>query len=517
MVRGVSGPSSAQNVPSVATIRLLVLCTFFSLGSFLWGYNIGIMGTLYVHPGWMEALHHPTPAQKGLITAIYYVGTWTSYVFLSHFLSDKIGRRFACLVGTLTICVGSALQASARGPNALAHMICGRIICGAGIGVVSTAVPMYQSEISPARDRGRYVVINHIGLIVGIATAFWIGFGFSHWDSDKGTYLGWRFSICAEYIAGVTFMLGLPLCPETPRWLVEHGHISRARQSLEYLRASTAESALVKEELCQIVGNVTEHRVSERSWKDLFMHRDMFERLWRAALLMFMSMMSGATAMKYYLPTNFMALGMDRQLALMAGGIESTLKIAWVIVDMFLIDRFGRRPALISGSFVMIIALLINAALPQAFPNHSNPAADVVCIVFIFVFTFGYSIGFGPATWVYAAEIFPTNLRARGLNFAASGSAIGSIIVAQIWPVGFATIGSNTYYIFMVINIISVIIIYIFYPETKNRPLEDMDRLFKRSHSGDSELDVRGEQADDAEAEPLLDNEDSDEPREREE
>jgi hypothetical protein len=76
-------------------------------------------------------------------------------------------------------------------------------------------------------------------------------------------------------------------------------------------------------------------------------------------------------------------------------------------------------------------------------------------------------------------KIFPTNYRARGLNFAASGGSIGSIIAAQVWPVGIANIGSRVYFVFMSVNLVCIPIIYFFYPETNGRSLEDMDELFK--------------------------------------
>ena len=79
----------------------------------------------------------------------------------------------------------------------------------------------------------------------------------------------------------------------------------------------------------------------------------------------------------------------------------------------------------------------------------------------------------------YSLQIFPTKFRARGLNFAASGGAIGSIVVAQVWPVGIANIGSKVYFFFMAINLVCIPIIYLFYPETNGRTLEDMDVLFK--------------------------------------
>jgi hypothetical protein len=77
-------------------------------------------------------------------------------------------------------------------------------------------------------------------------------------------------------------------------------------------------------------------------------------------------------------------------------------------------------------------------------------------------------------------QIFPTNYRARGLNFAASGGAIGSITVAQVWPVGIANIGSKVYFIFMAINLVCIPIVYLFYPETKHLSLEEIDALFNK-------------------------------------
>jgi len=469
---------------SKAVIRLHFLCAFFALGSFVWGYNVGILATIYAHPGFKKALHHPDASHTGLITAIYYLGTWTSYLFLSHPASDYLGRRYAALVGMLVTCVGSALQAGASGSGAYSMMIVGRIICGFGLAIVSTSVPLYQSEIAPAKQRGKYVVMNHIGMVAGLAVAFWVGYGVSYWDTPHGLTVGWRFSITLQYIPAAIFCAGLPFLPETPRWLVKTDRIERARASLNYLREGSFSPSEIEAELADIRTNIEEHNASGNTWTALFTHRDLFQRLWRASLLQFMAQMGGATAMKYYLPALFRELGLGYQLSLMVGGIESTLKIGCTIFEMLVIDRFGRRATMITGCTVMSFAMLINGALPLAYGKLNN-AANYTCIVFIFFFTFGYSLGFGPAAWVYGAEIFPTAFRARGLNFAASGGSIGSIIVAQVWPVGFATIGPRTYFIFMAFNLVCIPIIYLFYPETKHRTLEDMEPLFggQRAHS----------------------------------
>jgi hypothetical protein len=76
-----------------------------------------------------------------------------------------------------------------------------------------------------------------------------------------------------------------------------------------------------------------------------------------------MAQMCGATAMKYYLPTLFKVLGLGTRLSLLAGGIESTLKIGCTILEMIIIDRVGRRITMAAGAAVMAFAMLVSLTL----------------------------------------------------------------------------------------------------------------------------------------------------------
>ncbi|KAF2643703.1 general substrate transporter [Massarina eburnea CBS 473.64] len=478
------------HLPKRASFRLLAVSLFFGLASLAWGYNIGIMATIYIHPGFIKSLHRPSKEMTGLITSIYYVGTWLSYLFLSHPLADRFGRRIAAATGVITTAVGASIQCAAKGRGGVAQMIVGRIICGFGLAIVSTSVPLYQSEISPAKHRGRYVVINHVGLVAGLAVAFWVGYGLSHWETPRGNYYGWRLSMALQFVPEAIFLIGVFLCPETPRWLVEHDRLEAAKRNLAWLRRLHPDDEIVLSELREIEHDVTQRQIAtKQSWTVLFSNRPLFNRLWRASLLQFMAQMCGNTSMKYYLPSIFMSLGIERKLTLMIGGVESTLKIGCTIIDSWLVDRFGRRLTLVVSCLVMSLALLLNGALPIAYPNNINHVADYVCIFFIFIYTFGYSVGFGPAAWVYGSEIFPTNFRARGLNIAASASSIGSVISSQTWPIGMNTIGSKTHFIFMSTNLVSAIIIWFLYPETSGRTLEDMEALFNEHYQSRASLE----------------------------
>lgn len=480
-------PEAMGYLPTKATTRLATLSLFCGLGSFLWGYNIGILATIYVSPGFIKALHSVKPAskwaaQKGLITAIYYLGTWLGYVFISGPINDRLGRRYAALTGAAVTCIGVAVMTGAGGHTAYAMMIIGRIISGLGNSVISTSVPLYQSEIAPAKKRGALVVMNHIGMVSGLAAAFWAGYGFSHWTTKTGIYQGWRISVALQFIPALIFMVGLPFLPETPRWLLEQGRTEDARKSLVYLRACEDNPAGIEEEFLEIRDYIEmEKSVKQVAWFELFTNKYLFGRLWRGSLLQFMAQMCGATAIKYYLPTVFLALGLSKDMSLMAGGIESTLKIGLTIMEMFIIDKIGRRNSLIIGAVVMSVAMVVNGALPLAYPNNTNHASDYACIVFIFFFSFGYSVGFGPNAWVYGTEIFPTQIRAKGVSICASAGAIGSIVVGQFFPVAINNIGSKTYFIFFAINMACVALLAALYPETKGKTLEEMDHIFGKT------------------------------------
>ncbi|KAG6096531.1 hypothetical protein E4U30_001446 [Claviceps sp. LM220 group G6] len=485
------------------TQRLYILCTHLAIGASLWGYNIGILSSILVHPGWRAVLGDPSPSTRGLVTGVYYLGTLMSYLLLAHPLADYFGRRHAAGIGALIICVGSVVMASAGGEAALGFMLWGRMICGMGVGVVSTSVPLYQrcrawmfladdgwlrwsSEVSPARERGKFVTLNHVGFVAGMAAGLWIGYGMTFWtSSEAGKYWGWRVSILIQLFPAFIFVIGLPFLPDTPRWLIQKGQTERASRVMHALRQGTTSLDLITRELHAISSAVgSPPRSYRQSFLNpslsLFRSRSLFARFWRAFLLQFMAQMCGAAAMKYYLPTLLEALGLEYRLALMAGAVEMTTKIGMTIVEMWVIDRFGRTGCLMMGSIVMGVAMMINGFLPLLFPGNVNKLADSICVAFIFIYAMGYSFGLGPAVWVYSSEIFPTAERARGLNLAASGGSIGSILVSQIWPVGNEKLGSGVYLVFMVINFLCVPIIWSWYPETKGRALEEMDSLFRK-------------------------------------
>ncbi|KAF5130326.1 Quinate permease [Metarhizium anisopliae] len=374
------------------TKRLYGICLHLAVGASIWGYNIGILSSVLVHPGWREALDDPTPARIGLIISVYYLGTFLSFMLLSHPLADYLGRRRAAIIGTCALCLGAMCMAAANGGAAVGIMALGRWICGVGVGVVSTAVPLYQrcehgfdavfSNNRGVARQGERQARHDEPRRVHRRTGLWpvypesrlkltrrrVGYGTTFWTSDAGRYWGWRDSILLQCVPAAVFLAGLFFLPETPRWLLEKGDGDAASQVLHYLREEAMPAEAITHELHAISADVESRRKAGTTFVSLslslFRDASLFARLWRAFLLQFMAQMCGATAIKYYLPTLLKALGLEYRLALMAGAAEMTVKIAMTVVEMWAIDRFGRRACMTGGSLIMGVAMLVSVPLP---------------------------------------------------------------------------------------------------------------------------------------------------------
>jgi len=158
-----------SSLPLDPRSRLYLVCAHLALGASIWGYNIGILSSVLIHPGFRDTVS-PSASQRGLITGVYYVGTLLSYLLFSHPLADWLGRRYAAVAGTLVLASGAVVMAASMSVGAMSF---GRWLCGLGVGVVSTTVPLYQSEISPKDERGKFVTMNHVGFIAGMAVGLW--------------------------------------------------------------------------------------------------------------------------------------------------------------------------------------------------------------------------------------------------------------------------------------------------------------------------------------------------------
>ena len=206
---GTAAPASGAPPPQAAALPRLsprAVGLFSSLGGFLFGVDIGYISGIEVMDSFRADVNGgepPSDATMGLITAIFALGALlAASPPVSDALVRLLGTRSAIAMGAAVFCAGAILQASAFG---LEVMYVGRFVSGASVGVLSTLVPIYQSELASAETRGGIVALYQLAITIGIMAAFWLNFAIA--DVPHG----WRISVIAQLLPGAGLAVGM-LC-----------------------------------------------------------------------------------------------------------------------------------------------------------------------------------------------------------------------------------------------------------------------------------------------------------------
>lgn len=393
-------------------------------------------------------------------------------------VGNRIGRRKSLLVAAAVASVGIILQASAHG---LSQLLVGRVISGIGNGGVNSVVPVWQSECTKPKNRGKNVVVVGIFITSGIALAGWVNVGLSHVDERE---IAWRLPLALPLIFTSMLLTFTMFFPESPRWLISKGRIAEARQSMIELNSGRhAEPESIDAEISLILSLVqTDSAQPELGFRDFFRcgPQRLFYRLFLAVAVNFCAQMTGANVISYYGTRIFkQSLHMpDSEAALLNAGVL-TWKIVAAASAFLTVDRLGRKPLFMIACGGMSLSMAGLAGTAWAINNGPNSfGASVGATFFLFLYMAFFPLGFVGANFLYGAEIAPQALR---IHLASVGTAthwLFNFVIAEITPVAFVTITWRYYIVYAVIGAVSIPLVYFLFPETKGLSLEDMDRLF---------------------------------------
>jgi sugar porter (SP) family MFS transporter len=306
--------------------------------------------------------------------------------------------------------------------------------------------------------------------------------------------LGWRMMLGVGAIPSVILAVGVLAMPESPRWLVMKGRLGDATKVLNKTSDSKEEAQLrlaeikhaagIPEECTDDVVEVKIKNTGEGVWKELFLYPTPTVRhIVIAALgIHFFQQASGIDAVVLYSPTIFQKAGINGDTHLLLATIAvGFVKTMFILVATFMLDRFGRRPLLLTSVGGMVISLLTLATsltIIDQSPTKLNWAVGLsIATVLSYVATF--SIGAGPITWVYSSEIFPLRLRAQGCAMGVVVNRVTSGVISMTFLslAKAITIGGG-FYLFGGIALIAWIFFYIMLPETQGKTLEEMEASF---------------------------------------
>ncbi|XP_051144230.1 polyol transporter 5-like [Andrographis paniculata] len=482
--------------------KYALLCAFLaSLTSILLGYDIGVMSGAIIY---IQKDLRISDVQKEVIMGILNVYSLIGSAAAGR-TSDWIGRRYTIVFAGAIFFVGALLMGFA--PN-YAFLMVGRFVAGVGVGYALMIAPVYTAEVAPTSIRGFLTSFADLFINFGILLGYVSNFAFS----NLPTNLGWRLMLGIGAVPAVFLALGVLAMPESPRWLVMQGRLAEAKRVLDRTSDSPEESSSRFSDIKQAAGIpqnsddvVLLHKPhhGEGVWRDLLFRPTPAVRhiLLCAAGVHFFQQASGIDSVVLYSPEIFEKAGIkndtDKLLATMAVGFTKTLVI---LVATFQVDKVGRRRLFLTSMAGMIVSLL-GLATGLTLIGHSDrkmvPAVGL-CIATVLSYVSFFSIGMGPVTFAYSSEIFPLRLRAQGFSIVIAVNRVASGVLTMTFISLYKAVSiGGAFFVYAGIGGVGWVFLYTFCPETKGRPLEEIEGLFggvfkwrRREKAGQVELET---------------------------
>lgn len=470
--------------PGVITYAAVLSALLASVGGFLFGFDIGYIGPIEGFAGFQNSVNGGRPIEshmRGLITGIFSLGAVLACLPpLSCRYCDGLGRRYSIAMGAVIFLAGVVLQATAY---SIAQICFGRFVSGFSIGVLSNAVPLYQSEVAPKEWRGAFGATYQLSITLGIAVSFWV----DHIVNPNDNW-GWRLAIWVQTLPCAVLFVGSLLAPSSPRWLMLQDRADEAKQALVRLRGSDRAAQV---ELVEITASVNQARVmGEVAWRSLFASTYVARLVFVGMTIMLLQQLCGMNAIMYYGTMIFGTMDLPETTFNNAIG---AVNIVATIPGLLLMDRYGRVSLLRGSAIGMFTACVACGALGHAFilfpagcagPDCLQRATVSshmagMCIVFsICLFVASFACGWGPAAWVYCAEIFPLRYRSAALGTVTTTMWVGNYLIAHFTPILLEAIGFYTFFVFAFFCGWAALL-SAWLPETRGVGLENMATVFE--------------------------------------
>jgi len=424
------------------------------LGGLLFGFDTAVIA------GTTDALtraFHLTPVQLGFTVTSALVGTIPGAAFAG-IPADRIGRRSSLkILGLIYIVSALGCALAWNWPAFLLF----RVIGGVGIGGCSVVAPMYIAEISPAEHRGRMVGLFQLNVVAGILLAYvsnflvsLMHFGVLEWR--------WKFGVAAA--PALLFFAMLFRIVESPRWLLGQSRESEAKWSLDQIGNTDPEG-----EFQRIRYSI---RVEKEQAAGSLWAAQMRRPVVLAVILAAMNQLSGINAILYYLNDIFASAGFSKVSGNVQAVIIGVTNLAFTLIAMRFIDRFGRRFLLLVGSVGTAIALLGTALIYQ---TGTRPQW-LLGMLILFIASFAFSQG--AVVWVYISEIFPNNVRASGQSLGSLTHWVFNAGITLLFPLVAVHSHALPFYFFAIMMALQFVLVLMIYPETRSRNLESIESDF---------------------------------------
>lgn len=448
--------------------KVLWVCVIASLGGLLFGLDQGfINGSL----GFIQKTFHWTTAQGESFASIILIGAIIG-AFLSGFISKAIGRKNTLLLAALFFSVFT-LWGSITHSSAVLHFT--RVCLGLAVGCASFVVPLYLSEMAPAKQRGGFISLYQFTITIGIFSIYVSNTLISkvHTGTDP-----WRLMLGIISIPAVITLLCVLTIPKSPRWLMLKGKEKEAESVLTKTRETDAE---VKKELTEIKESLQEKGATKTGVIAMLGKSYFAKIILLGILLQLLQQLSGINCVIYYSTIIFQKAGFSNPgVATVVCGLVNMLT---TLIAIFFCDKWGRKPIIYLGLALMFVTLVLLGTefirIEGGMPVHNLGQTVILGSCLVYLLAFGFSLG--PLIWVICAEIFPLEARDFGVTVTTMANWIGNYFVVRFslsimdkWG------GSTLFFFFAFFCLLGFVLIRLYTPETKGISLEEFEINLKK-------------------------------------
>jgi sugar porter (SP) family MFS transporter len=437
--------------------KLLRATTSGALAGLLFGFDtVVISGAIDA----LVRLYGLNPQEKGITVAIGLVGTVIGALGAGH-VGQRLGSRETLRI-TALLYIASALGCGLSW-NWTAFMTF-RFIGGLGIGASSVLGPVYIAELAPAKLRGRLVAAFQLNVVFGVMAAYISNYVI------RTMHLGaseWRYQVGIAVVPAVVFLALLFGIPRSPRWSASKNRMDEALSVLKLMGDPNPEAELADIQAALAQEHVTAHeRVFQRKYR---------YPLFLAITIGAFNQLAGINAILYYLNDIFAAAGYSQLSSDQQSIAIGTTNFLFTIIGMALIDKLGRKTLLLIGAAGCSVCL---SGVAWVFATQSH-RADLLWLLVTFIAFF--SVSQGAVIWVYIGEVFPTAVRSKGQGLGSASHWLSDTVIALIFPTVVTMMSTATPFVFFAVaTIVQLVVVALFYPETKGQTLEELQRKLMR-------------------------------------
>jgi sugar porter (SP) family MFS transporter len=454
--------------------RVVFITAAAALGGFLFGYDSAVIN------GAVEGIKghfHVGAGTTGLVV---------SSALLGSAAGASIAGRIADARGRLTVMRLAAVLFVVSGigsmlPFAAWDLAMWRVIGGIAIGMASVIAPTYIAEVAPPAYRGRLASFQQLAIVLGIAVSQLANYAITEFagGDTRGGLLGleaWQWMLGAEAVPAVLYFVMAMIIPESPRYLVASGSLSRARSALADVEGPDADLDARVGEIQSVLAS--EHRARLRDLRGKAL--GLLPIVWVGIGLSVLQQFVGINAIFYYSASLWQSVGIKQTDSLLISLTTSVVNILGTLIAIAFVDRIGRRPLALIGSIGMTVSLG-TAAWAFSFAAKAGgtdvriPRAEgAVALVAAHTFVLFFALSWGVVVWVMLGEMFPNRVRAAAMSVATAAQWLANWAVTVTFPSLSKWSLAGAYVGYTVFAALSIVFVVRYLHETKGKKLEEM-------------------------------------------